>query len=122
MFDFEGALYVYINKSGNPSVAYSHTNGRDIPYYHYYEDEIGETTQLEALMSIVEEGDGVIVGSITDFMTPNVQNMVDTLEFFESKGVRIFSRLEPKYDVIPYRDAVILANNIARKRYGLEAE
>lgn len=120
--DITGSWYVYTNKSGNPFVAYSHALGKDIPDNCYYEDEAGETTELDALLSTVKEGDGVIVGSVTDFMTPSVQDMTNTLYYLEEKGVHVFSRLEPNYDAVPYRDVILFANNIARKILGYKPE
>ena len=69
-----GTDYVYGRIDQDVALAYSHAMGRDIPDYNYYIDAPGETKQLDALLDTVRAGDRVIVGTITDFMLPDIQD------------------------------------------------
>ena len=93
---------------------------RGIPRHRYYTDKEGETTELEALFLTVSNGDAVIIGTITDFMQPEIEDMLNTLENFNDLGVQIISRLEPDYEIKEYRKSIRLADRIARKRLGLK--
>lgn len=120
MNNVKGNLFVYATYSGDPPIAYSHAMGRDIPRHRYYTDKAGETTELEALFLTVSKGDAVIIGTITDFMQPDIIDMLNVLEDFNDLGVQIISRLEPDYNIEEYRKIVRLADTIARKRLGLK--
>ena len=61
-----------------------------------------------------------ISGTITDFMQPEIEDMLNTLENFNDLGVQIISRLEPDYEIKEYRKSIRLADRIARKRLGLK--
>ena len=99
-------------------MAYSHAMGRDIPDYNYYIDAPGETKQLDALLDTVRAGDRVIVGTITDFMLPDIQDMLNTLENLDELDVAVISRLQPDYDIKKYRSAIRLADTICRVKMG----
>ncbi len=119
MNNVKGNLFVYATYSGEPAIANSHAMGRGIPRYRYYTDRAGEQTELEALLLEVSEGDAIIIGTITDFMQPDIADMLNTLENFNELGVQIISRLEPDYNIEDYRKIIRLADTIARKRLGL---
>lgn len=120
MYDVKGDLFVYETYSGCPDIAYSHAMDRGIPRHRYYTDKVGETTELEALFLTVSNGDAVIIGTITDFMQPEIEDMLNTPENFNDLGVQIISRLEPDYEIKEYRKSIRLADRIARKRLGLK--
>ncbi len=114
------AEYVYATKRGLPSIAASQAMGRDIPGYHYFIDEAGEDIELTALLRTVQPGDTVIVGTITDFMTPEIEDMLNTLEDFNDNDIAVESRMQPDYSIELYRIAIRLAIEIIRVREGLK--
>lgn len=112
-------FYLYARLDRDPRLAYTQAMGRDIPPEQCFVDEDGETTQLEDLQEIIQPGDILIVGTITDFMLPDIDDMLNTLENFSEIGVKISSRLEPGYDISLYRSAIRLASYIYRIKNGL---
>ena len=113
-----GTDYVYGRIDQDVALAYSHAMGRNIPDYNYYIDAPGETKQLDALLDTVRAGDRVIVGTITDFMLPDIQDMLNTLENLDELDVAVISRLQPDYDIKKYRSAIRLADTICRVKMG----
>ena len=111
-----GKKLVYAREDRIPYIAFSHAMGRDIPQYDYFIDKAGEQTQLAALLKTTAPGDTVIVGTITDFMLPEIDTMLNILEDFADNDVNIESRLEPDYSIDKYRSAIRLADTIYRVR------
>lgn len=101
--------YVYTRKDRDCLLAFSHAMGREIPEYRYYIDEGPETPQLDALLKTVSAGDTVIVGTITDFINTDVNDLLNALENFDDLGVKIDSRMQPNYNIKIYRIAIRLA-------------
>ena len=111
-----GKKLVYGREDRDPYIAYSQAMGQDIPQYHYFIDKAGEQTQLTALLKTTAPGDTVIVGTITDFMFPEIDTMLNILEDFADNDVSIVSRLEPDYNIEKYRFGIRLADTIYRVR------
>ncbi len=64
----------------------------------------------------------LVVGTITDFMTPDIEEMRMTLAALEDKDIALVSMLEYDYDFDAYYYKIGLADNIARVRIGLKPE
>lgn len=105
----QGAEFVYARRDRDYLLASSHAMGREIPEYRYYIDEGPETPQLDALLKTVSAGDTVIVGTITDFIDTDVNDLLNALENFDDLGVKIDSRMQPNYNIKIYRIAIRLA-------------
>ena len=119
-----GTYYVYAQKAGHIGIAFTEVLAKKYPVSseNYFVDDAGSTEKLEELLKIVNKGDAVIVGTITDFMThKNIDEMLGILEQFNELGVIICSRLEPDYDIVPYRSLIRLADRISRIRDGEKA-
>ncbi len=90
-----------------------------------YIDEIGERKQLEYLLDEVQryKKSTVIVGTITDFMNPqkpDIQDIIDVLEYFEDNNVTLCSRMEQNYDIKLYREVLPLVNAFYRINAGIK--
>ncbi len=87
-----------------------------------YIDKQGNSSKLEELLEDIPRGAMLVVGTITDFMTPDIEEMRMTLAALEDKDIALVSMLEYDYDFDAYYYKIGLADNIARVRMGLKPE
>lgn len=115
---FAGVPYVYANRRGYPDIAYTKAMYFGVPRDNYFVDNAGEDKQLRYLFQELNEGDVVIIGTITDLMLPEIGDMLDNLEHFNELGVQVISALQPDYNIKEYRQVIRLADIISRVRLG----
>lgn len=102
------------------AVLYSHTMNLGIPDDMYFIEKPGETTKLDELLSVVQAGDTVVVGTITDFTASGeLLEILMVLEDLNDAGVKVISRLEPDYDIKVYRAALRVAEEMLNIQAGL---
>ncbi len=108
-----GRVLAYGREDRDLALLYSQTMSTDIPEYLYFIDKAGETSQLDELRSVVQSGDTIIVGTITDFSLSNEPlEVLDVLEDLAEGGVQVISRTEPDYDIAVYRAALRVTDKI----------
>ena len=117
---FTGVPYVYANRRGYPDIAYTKAMylNIEVPRENYYIDNAGEDKQLMYLFQELNDGDVVIIGTITALMIPEISDMLNHLEHFDELGVQVISALQPDYNIEDYREIVRLADIISRVRLG----
>lgn len=89
-----GNIYLYARRERDPLLAFTLAMGHDIPEDQRFIDNAGMTAQLEELKDTIEPGDTILVGTITDFMTPDISDMLNALEDFADDNITIRSLLE----------------------------
>ena len=117
---FTGVPYVYANRRGYPDIAYTKAMSIGVPRDNYFIDNAGECKELMYLFQELNAGDVVIIGTITDLMLPEINDMLDHLEHFDELGVQVISALQPDYNIKEYRRTIRLADIISRVRLGLK--
>ncbi len=117
---FTGVPYVYANRKGYPDIAYTKAMSIGVHRDNYFVDNAGECKKLMHLFQELNEGDVVIIGTITDLMLPEIGDMLDHLEHFDELGVQVISALQPDYNINEYRRIIRLADIISRVRLGLK--
>lgn len=87
-----------------------------------YIDKQNENSKLEELLEDIPRNAILIIGTITDFMNPDIYEMRDILSKLNEKQITIVSMAEHDYDYDKYYYKIGLADNIARVRMGLKPE
>lgn len=103
-------VLAYGREDRDLAILYSHTMSMGIPDDLYFIDRPKDSSKLDELFSVVQAGDTVVVGSITDFTASNeLWELMRVLEDLNDAGVSVVSRLEPDYDIVVYRAALRVA-------------
>lgn len=76
--------------------------GKEIHKDFWYIDNKGERKKLELLLTTVERGDLIIVGTIRDLLVATTSDLLNILRFLYNKGVEIDSGNEPHCGVIQF--------------------
>lgn len=114
-----GRVLAYGREDRDLALLYSQTMNIDIPENLYFIDRAGETVQLDEVLSTVQPGDKIIVGTITDFsQSSEPLEMLSVLEDLAENGVQVVSRTEPDYTIEVYRAALRVADKILNIRNG----
>ena len=110
---------LYIREDRTPKLGYSHCEELGIKDYVIYTDKPYEETAMSKLLEEVKPGDRVIVGTIMDFMYPEIEDLKYVLTEFAENNITVISKLEPNYTFKKYVTAIPLANAISRIRLGI---
>ncbi len=121
-------IYAYGREDRDISLMENNLNLRNHSYKELesigriYIDKQGDTSKLEDLLVDIPYGAKLVIGTITDFMTPDIDEMRRTLAALKDKDITVVSMLENDYDYDNYYYKIGLADNIARVRMGLKPE
>ncbi len=121
-------IYAYGREDRDISLMENNLNLRNHSYKELesigriYIDKQGDTSKLEDLLVDIPYGAKLVIGTITDFMTPDIDEMRRTLAALKDKDITVVSMLENDYDYDNYYYKIGLADNIARVRMRLKPE
>lgn len=110
---------LYIREDRTPKLGYSYCEELGIKDYITYTDKPFEDAAICKLLEEIKPGDRVIVGTILDFMFPEVEDLKFVLTEFAENNITVTSKLEPKYTFKKYVAALPLADVISRVRLGI---